>query len=68
MTYPTHTGGGWYTLSNGERVRGKDNATEAEAQLGGNGSDEVSRYGSPYAPVDNDFTPTERTLAPIARD
>lgn len=66
MTYPRHTGGGWYTLSNGERVRGKDAATQAEAQL--DGSDEVSNYGNPYAPVDNDFTPTERTLAPIARD
>lgn len=30
-----HTGGGWYTLSNGERVRGKANAEAAEAAIGG---------------------------------
>jgi uncharacterized protein YdhG (YjbR/CyaY superfamily) len=30
-TYPKHTGGGWYELSNGDKVQGKDRAVEAEA-------------------------------------
>lgn len=32
--YPKHTGGGWYELSNGEKVKGKDEAAAAEAKLG----------------------------------
>jgi len=28
--FPKHVGGGWYELSNGERVQGKDEAIEAE--------------------------------------
>ena len=31
--FPKHTGGGWYELSNGEKIQGKDEALEAEAQL-----------------------------------
>lgn len=31
--YPIHEGAGWYLLSNGEKVRGKDNALEAEEEL-----------------------------------
>lgn len=31
--YPKHTGGGYYELSNGERVKGKDEAIEAENTL-----------------------------------
>ena len=31
--YPKHTGGGWYELSNGEKVQGKDNAIQAEKEL-----------------------------------
>lgn len=31
--YPKHTGGGHYELSNGEKVRGKDAAIEAEEAL-----------------------------------
>lgn len=31
--YPKHTGGGWYELSNGERVQGKESAIEAEEAL-----------------------------------
>ena len=34
VTYPLHEGAGWYQLSNGEKVRGKDDATAAEAALG----------------------------------
>lgn len=30
---PKHVGGGWYELSNGERVQGKDEAIEAERAL-----------------------------------
>ncbi|MDN6397678.1 MAG: hypothetical protein L0J75_01425 [Alkalibacterium sp.] len=29
--YPIHTGGGWYELSNGERVQGKEEAEKLEA-------------------------------------
>lgn len=36
--YPLHEGAGWYQLSDGSRVRGKVNATAAEAAL--EGSDE----------------------------
>lgn len=32
-TFPHHVGGGMYELSNGERVKGKDEAQEAEAAL-----------------------------------
>lgn len=32
-TYPVHTGGGYYTLSNGEKVQGKDKAEAAEKAL-----------------------------------
>ena len=31
--YPKHTGGGYYELSNGEKVQGKDAAIEAEKEL-----------------------------------
>lgn len=31
--FPKHTGGGWYLLSNGEKVQGKDEAVEAEKAL-----------------------------------
>lgn len=31
--YPQHVGGGYYVLSNGERVRGKDDAFKAEKEL-----------------------------------
>ncbi|MED4699623.1 hypothetical protein P9436_11210 [Lysinibacillus capsici] len=31
--YPKHTGGAWYSLSNGEKVKGKSEAFEAEAAL-----------------------------------
>jgi uncharacterized protein YwgA len=31
--YPKHTGGGWYELSNGEKVQGKEEADKAEAAL-----------------------------------
>lgn len=32
-SYPLHLGGGWYELSNGERVRGKEDAERAETEL-----------------------------------
>lgn len=32
--YPKHTGGGWYELSSGEKVKGKDAAAAAQKQLG----------------------------------
>ena len=28
--FPKHTGGGWYELSNGEKVQGKEEAEKAE--------------------------------------
>jgi len=31
--FPKHTGGGWYELSNGEKVQGKDEAITAEKEL-----------------------------------
>lgn len=31
--FPKHTGGGWYELSNGEKVQGKDEAATAEKEL-----------------------------------
>lgn len=31
--YPVHTGGGYYELSNGDKVQGKDKAIEAEQKL-----------------------------------
>lgn len=31
--FPKHTGGGYYELSNGEKVRGKEKAFQAEAEL-----------------------------------
>ena len=31
--FPKHVGGGWYELSNGEKVQGKQEAEEAEADL-----------------------------------
>lgn len=31
--FPKHTGGGWYTLSNGEKVQGKDEAIAAQQAL-----------------------------------
>lgn len=33
--YPLHTGGGYYELSNGERVQGKEEAEKAEQALQG---------------------------------
>lgn len=33
VSFPKHTGGGWYELSNGEKVKGKDEATAAEEDL-----------------------------------
>ena len=33
IEYPVHTGGGWYELSNGEKVQGKQEAEKAEADL-----------------------------------
>lgn len=35
MTYPIHTGGGWYELSNGERVQSKEAAEQAQSELEG---------------------------------
>ena len=32
--YPQHVGGGYYELSNGERVQGKESAEQAESELG----------------------------------
>ena len=31
--FPKHTGGGYYELSNGEKVQGKDDAIKAENEL-----------------------------------
>lgn len=31
--FPKHTGGGWYKLSNGEKVKGKEAAQKAESEL-----------------------------------
>lgn len=39
LTFPTHVGGGWYELSNGERVQGRDEAEAAEAALTGEDTD-----------------------------
>lgn len=33
VEFPKHTGGGWYELSNGEKVQGKDEALEEQAKL-----------------------------------
>lgn len=33
--WPKHTGGGWYDLSDGTRVKGKARALEAQAAIGG---------------------------------
>ena len=32
-SYPYHVGGGWYKLSNGEQVKGKETAEQAESEL-----------------------------------
>ena len=32
--FPKHTGGGWYELSNGEKVQGKQEAKEAQRNVG----------------------------------
>lgn len=32
--FPKHTGGGWYELSNGEKVQGKEEAFLAEKKIG----------------------------------
>ena len=32
--FPKHSGGGWYELSNGEKVHGKEKAEEAEREVG----------------------------------
>lgn len=32
--FPKHTGGGWYELSNGDKVQGKDEAEKAEKEAG----------------------------------
>lgn len=34
VEFPKHTGGGWYVLSNGEKIRGEDEAIAAEKELG----------------------------------
>ena len=34
--FPKFTGGGWYKLSNGEKIQGKENAIEAEKKVGDN--------------------------------
>lgn len=39
MEYPKHTGGGWYELSNGEKVQGKEEAIKAEQELSEVGDD-----------------------------
>ena len=31
--FPKATGGGWYKLSNGEKIQGKENAIEAEKKI-----------------------------------
>lgn len=33
MEYPIHKGGGWYELSNGEKVHGKEEALKAQKAL-----------------------------------
>ena len=33
LNFPHHIGGGWYELSNGEKVQGKTNSEAAEANL-----------------------------------
>lgn len=40
MGFPKHTGGGWYELSSGDKVQGKDKALEAEAALKATAKDE----------------------------
>ena len=35
IDYPKHTGGGWYELSNGNKVQGKENAISEQKELGG---------------------------------
>ncbi|MFJ7831795.1 hypothetical protein ACIQXU_16415 [Peribacillus sp. NPDC097284] len=32
--FPKHMGGGWYELSNGEKVQGKEEASVAEKKIG----------------------------------
>ena len=32
--YPKHTGSGWYELSNGEKVQGREEAIKSEKELG----------------------------------
>lgn len=32
-SFPKHVGGGWFLLSNGEKVQGKEEAIEAQKQL-----------------------------------
>ena len=32
--FPKHTGGGWYELSNGDKIQGQDDAIKAEKKLG----------------------------------
>ena len=32
--FPKHTGGGWYELSNGDKVQGKQEAKEAQRNVG----------------------------------
>lgn len=39
-SYPIHQGGGWYLLSNGDTVRGGDDAVAAEARLQGEAEEE----------------------------
>jgi len=35
IAYPIHVGGGWYELSNGEKVQGKEDAEQAQSELDG---------------------------------
>jgi len=41
--FPKHTGGGWYELSNGDKVQGKDHALKEEAALYTTSKDEKSK-------------------------
>lgn len=38
--YPDHLGGGWYELSDGSKIRGQEEALEAEYELEAEGSEE----------------------------
>jgi hypothetical protein len=44
--HPRHVGGGWYVLSSGDRVQGKEAAEKAEASLGGGRSSSTRTRGN----------------------